>query len=364
MLNFPTKEQIEQLYIVENKTRYEVVSILGLDSIDTLRKLLRKYNIRKIKDRSIICEDKLIPYAILYDKYINQNLSLQELSKEYPRGILNKSLKFHNIRKPTQLILEKSKHTTALRYGDSQIFKTNWFKSRSSRTEECKYANKKSTLARRLKNPIYSISREELYDLYIVQNKRRSELTTYFHCSDSTIKKLLKTYKIIKSKDLVSKNSSETNIVKYGGKTPTASNEIRSKIKATCLRKYGVKSNLVLSKRSTRSISKMETAWLKSLNIVTLKAQYKIGNYYVDGFDTATNTIYEFLGDYWHGNLNCYSAQMQNKTVKLTFKELNERTIERFEYFINLGYTVYYVWEQDYYKGNPLKIYKQGTTQI
>ena len=33
---------------------------------------------------------------------------------------------------------------------------------------------------------------------------------------------------------------------------------------------------------------------------VTLKVKDKV--YYVDGFEPKTNTVYEFNGDYWHGN--------------------------------------------------------------
>ena len=36
---------------------------------------------------------------------------------------------------------------------------------------------------------------------------------------------------------------------------------------------------------------------------------YKIGNYYVDFFDKESNTIIEFLGDYYHGNLDVYSRK-------------------------------------------------------
>ena len=35
--------------------------------------------------------------------------------------------------------------------------------------------------------------------------------------------------------------------------------------------------------------------------------QVKIDGYIVDGYDSKTNTIYEFNGDFWHGNPNIYN---------------------------------------------------------
>ena len=72
--------------------------------------------------------------------------------------------------------------------------------------------------------------------------------------------------------------------------------------------------------------SKISNEWLdyisKSKNI-KLKREYKIKrtNYYVDGYDKNNKTIYEFHGDYWHGNPNIYNPdQINNRTNKRTRK--------------------------------------------
>jgi len=52
--------------------------------------------------------------------------------------------------------------------------------------------------------------------------------------------------------------------------------------------------------------SKVERKWLKSLKITGLIKQASIvgasgKEYFVDGYDPITNTIYELNGSFWHG---------------------------------------------------------------
>ena len=86
-----------------------------------------------------------------------------------------------------------------------------------------------------------------------------------------------------------------------------------------------------------------------SLN-TTLTRQYRIPNtiFKSDGYDPKTNTIYEFLGDYWHGNPKLYDFDKVNDKNGFSFKELNQKTFERFDEIKKLGYTIKYVWENDY----------------
>ena len=88
-----------------------------------------------------------------------------------------------------------------------------------------------------------------------------------------------------------------------------------------------------------------------SLN-TTLKRQYRIPNttFKSDGYDPKTNTIYEFLGDYWHGNPKLYDFDKVNVNAGFSFKELNQKTFERFDEIKKLGYNIKYIWENDYNK--------------
>jgi G:T-mismatch repair DNA endonuclease (very short patch repair protein) len=97
--------------------------------------------------------------------------------------------------------------------------------------------------------------------------------------------------------------------------------------------------------------SKIEKEWLKSLGITTLIQQYKIPNlnFTVDGYDPVKNTVYEFYGDYWHGNPKKFFADKINtRTPKQkTFGQLYEDTIKRETMLRDAGYNIVSVWESD-----------------
>jgi G:T-mismatch repair DNA endonuclease (very short patch repair protein) len=68
----------------------------------------------------------------------------------------------------------------------------------------------------------------------------------------------------------------------------------------------------------------------------------------VDGFCQETNTVYEFYGDYYHGNPKKYSSDEYNKTVKKTHGELYENTMKREQAIKSLGFNVVCIWECDF----------------
>ena len=70
------------------------------------------------------------------------------------------------------------------------------------------------------------------------------------------------------------------------------------------------------------------------------------------GLDKLTNTVYEFLGDYWHGNPSVFNSSKINKDCKKTFGELYEMTFKRLNKVKSLGYNVKYIWEKDWSKFN------------
>lgn len=102
-----------------------------------------------------------------------------------------------------------------------------------------------------------------------------------------------------------------------------------------------------------KTISKQEDEWLISLNNSNIQRQYriKINNkrtVRVDGFDETTNTIYQFHGDYWHGNPDVFNPNDFNKKVKETFGELYKYTIEQDDGFKAAGYNVIIMWGLDW----------------
>lgn len=97
-------------------------------------------------------------------------------------------------------------------------------------------------------------------------------------------------------------------------------------------------------------ISKNEIDFLNYLGISKNNHQIKIGNYYVDGM--RDNIIYEFLGDFWHGNPEKFNPNKTNPLdyYKRTYKQLYDYTFYRFDKLKYLGHNIKYIWENDWNK--------------
>lgn len=90
----------------------------------------------------------------------------------------------------------------------------------------------------------------------------------------------------------------------------------------------------------------LEKKWLDSLNINN--RQVKIGKYIVDGLDN--DIIYEFNGDFWHGNPKKYNKDDINSVNGFTFGELYNKTLDKENYLKSIGYKVISIWESDFTK--------------
>lgn len=101
-----------------------------------------------------------------------------------------------------------------------------------------------------------------------------------------------------------------------------------------------------------KNISYAEDYWLNSLNINIRQHCLQINKklYKVDGFDQLTNTVYEFDGDFWHGNPIYYNKNDHNRVSKRTYGELYENTLNKKKILEGAGYNVISVWASQYYK--------------
>jgi len=87
--------------------------------------------------------------------------------------------------------------------------------------------------------------------------------------------------------------------------------------------------------------------------------------YRADGFCKENNTIYEFHGDFWHGNPNIYKDNDINIITKCSYKELYEKTLKKEEILKKLGYNLVVIWESDWKKINKsIKILQQKFRKI
>jgi len=85
-----------------------------------------------------------------------------------------------------------------------------------------------------------NLDKEKLYDLYINQNLSISELMTIFKVSRSTITRNIKKYKIFKSRELKIACEKRLCLERTGYTSYSQTKEVQAKMKATCLKKYGV----------------------------------------------------------------------------------------------------------------------------
>lgn len=112
--------------------------------------------------------------------------------------------------------------------------------------------------------------------------------------------------------------------------------------------------------RTNCKFSSLSIQWINSIMVkdniniqhATNGGEYLIPGtkYKVDGYCQSTNTVYEFHGDYWHGNPQVYPSNYVNKVNYKTMSELYERTIQKEQTIRELGYNLVVVWESEYKK--------------
>ena len=81
--------------------------------------------------------------------------------------------------------------------------------------------------------------------------------------------------------------------------------------------------------------------------------------YKADGYSVAENCIYEYHGDFWHGNLNIYDKNSMHPITRTTYGDLWEKTLKKQRCCENDGFTVHYIWESDWNRGKNAVILLQ-----
>jgi hypothetical protein len=118
--------------------------------------------------------------------------------------------------------------------------------------------------------------------------------------------------------------------------------------------------------RCSKRVSKQEIEFLDFIGIS--ERQKFVGKFQVDGI--RKNKVYEFLGDYWHGNPNKYISTDINQISKKSYGTLYENTMKKFIELKARGYDIYYIWESDWNRWKrdeslsfPIKKYQNGNKQ-
>ena len=79
--------------------------------------------------------------------------------------------------------------------------------------------------------------------------------------------------------------------------------------------------------------------------------EYQIKNYPVDGFCKETQIVYEYNGDFWHGNpmkYNILKKDCVNRRNQISYGELYNDTIVKKHFIINEGYHYISIWESEW----------------
>ena len=106
--------------------------------------------------------------------------------------------------------------------------------------------------------------------------------------------------------------------------------------------------------------SKQQLEWLNYLSVTSDYIQHAQNdgefqipttNMYADGYEPTANNIYEFQGDFWHGNPSVFDGEDINPRTGTTYASLYEKTQRKITKIKELGYNVYEMWESDWEKG-------------
>ena len=113
------------------------------------------------------------------------------------------------------------------------------------------------------------------------------------------------------------------------------------------------------SSRFKKKYSCGQIEWLEFIKVSTPDIRHILNNedgefdipnsrYKADGFSAKELCIYEYNGDYYHGNPNLYNPENVNQVCKKTFGELYRNTIKKKKFCEDAGYNYYSIWESDW----------------
>lgn len=110
--------------------------------------------------------------------------------------------------------------------------------------------------------------------------------------------------------------------------------------------------------KCANAFGKMENEWLNSFKNPNIMRQHRIklsdgSSVIADGYDPETNTVYEFWGDYWHGNPEVFESSEVNRRTDCSFGELYQMTINKIRKYESEGYNIISIWETDYLTETP-----------
>lgn len=273
---------------------------------------------------------------------------------------------------------EKTIITSQLKYNTNHHFQNQQIKEKIKQTNQLKY----NTINPQQNKTIREKTNQTIFKLYNVKNISQHpiiKLKKIITCKSNFGVEYPQQSKLIQDK------LKENNISKYGVDHIVKLDSTKNKIKETCLQKYNstnVFNSSIIRKQIVQTnlnnglyynynkygdyalnpecykhfnYSKISNLWLESIENQLgyfLEREYHIKKtrFHADGFCSKTNTIYEFYGDIWHGNLQILSPQDLNPVSKKSYQDLFNKTMKREEVLKSFGYNIISIWENDFNK--------------
>ena len=78
--------------------------------------------------------------------------------------------------------------------------------------------------------------------------------------------------------------------------------------------------------------------------------EVKIGEYFVDGYDQVSKTVYEYYGCFFHGCKKCYQGELRNPDTNKRLRQSYNETMRREQWFKKQGYNFVCIWGCDWKK--------------
>lgn len=283
----PSKEDILQYYIKENHSMDECAEHFGMSKTQFIR-FRSQYGIYKPKSSCLALvkntHDTKFPIP---PKEELERLFLEELkTKDYladkyhvSTTKISKWLRGYGIKKDPKLTAKTIGITTKEKYGVA-FYKSEKAKEKTRNTCLERYGVDNPSRCPEIiqkikaKTSIPKPSKEELYHQYIELQQSTVKCGEFFGVSRDLFEQWLKESGISKTQEQITSTAIKTNIEKYGGPSPMASEEVVRKIRQTCLVNHGVK-NIASVNIAHYDIWKDREKFLNLLKYLTEKDGYK-----------------------------------------------------------------------------------------
>ena len=117
-------------------------------------------------------------------------------------------------------------------------------------------------------------------------------------------------------------------------------------------------------------VSRVCIAWLDDLGIPERNREHPIrvpgrrNPLCADGYNPATKTVYEFLGDYHHGNPDMFRpGDFDSPSCRRTYGEKHAKWLRKLSELEAAGYKVVFIWERDFRAANRGRVYSLDPTR-